>query len=33
MIEATLDKVAQLREICPELDIEVDGGINGDTHT
>jgi ribulose-phosphate 3-epimerase len=31
MMEATLDKVSQLRAMRPELDIEVDGGINGDT--
>ena len=31
MIETTLDKVSQLREMRPKLDIEVDGGINGET--
>ena len=31
MIDATLDKVALLRKLRPELDIEVDGGINGTT--
>ncbi len=31
MIEATLEKVSELRKITPELDIEVDGGINRET--
>ena len=31
MIEDTLDKVKALRRLRPELDIEVDGGINSST--
>lgn len=31
LIPATLNKVKKLRETLPEIDIQVDGGVNGDT--
>jgi ribulose-phosphate 3-epimerase len=30
-IEGALEKIAALREMAPDLDIEVDGGINAET--
>ena len=31
MMPETLEKVKELRRLCPDLDIEVDGGINAET--